>query len=76
MNVYNPLTSMKRLEGAGLPRQHAEAIASEISEGTRDYITKEQMDASLDRQTIKLGGFIAALVALPTTILGVVISIK
>lgn len=80
MNAYNPLESMKRLEQAGLARQHAEAIASEINESTNDLVTKqyfkEHLDAMLDRQTIKLGGFVAALIALATTILGVLISVK
>ena len=76
MNAYNPLSSMKRLEGAGLPRQHAEAIASEISDGTRDYVTKAQLDASLDKLLIKLGIMTSGIVALACTIMGVVFSVK
>jgi hypothetical protein len=76
MNAYNPLASMKRLEEAGVPRLQAEAIAAEIGDGTSDLVTTERLDAALDRQTIKLGGFVAALVALATTILGLLISFK
>ncbi len=76
MNAYNPLTSMKRLEGAGLSRQHAEAIAAEISEGTSDYVTKEQLDASLDRLLIRIGLMVSGIVALACTVMGVLVSIK
>ncbi len=76
MNAYNPLDSMKRLEAAGLERRHAEAIADETREGTEEHITKEQLDASLDKQTIKLGGFVAAMIVVATAILGLLISIK
>ncbi len=76
MNAYNPLAAMKRLEEAGPSRPHAEAIAPEISDGTDGLVTKEQLDAALDRQTIRLGGFIAALIALTTAILGLLISFK
>ena len=76
MNAYNPLDSMRRLEAAGLNRQQAEAIADEISDGTSDLVTREMLEAALDKQTIKLGGFVAAMIVIATTILGVLISIK
>jgi hypothetical protein len=80
MNLYNPLDATKRLEAAGMERRMVEAIASEINDGKSDLVTKEdlrqQLDAALDKQTIKLGGFVAALFALATTILGVLISLK
>ena len=76
MNAYNPLDSMRRLEAAGLNRQQAEAIADEISDGTSDLVTKDMLEAALDKQTIKLGGFVAAMIVIATTILGVLISIK
>jgi hypothetical protein len=80
MNLYNPLAATKRLEPAGMKRRMAEAIASEINDGKSDLVTKEdlrqQLDATLDKQTIKLGGFVAALFALATTILGMLISLK
>ena len=74
MNAYNPLSSMKRLESAGLPRQHAEAIAAEINEGTLDLVTNDQLNAALDRQTIKIGAIVGGIVALACTILGVVLA--
>lgn len=33
MSRYNPLEAAKRLEAAGIPRPHAEAIAAEIWAG-------------------------------------------
>ena len=76
MTAYNPLDSMRRLEAAGMERRQAEAIADEIHDRTTDLVTKDMLEAALDRQTIKLGGFVAALIALATTVLGVLISFK
>ena len=78
MNAYNPLEAMKRLEQAGIARQHAEAIAAEISDGVGDLVTKEylkeQLDAALDKQTIKIGILMSAIIALACTVMGVVFS--
>ncbi len=74
MNAYNPLASMKRLEDADLERRHAEAIAAELRDSTTDLVTKEQLDAALDKQTIKLGALVAAIVVLACTVLGAVLS--
>ena len=76
MNAYNPLQSTKRLEEAGLSRQQAEAIATEISDGTNDLVTKDMLDAALDKQTIKIGVLVAAIIAVACTIMGVIFSIK
>ena len=75
MNAYNPLASMKRLEEAGLSRPHVEAIASEISDGTSSFVTKEMLEAALDKQTIKIGIMTSAIVALACTILGTIVSV-
>ena len=76
MNAYNPLSSAQRLEAAGLPRKQAEAIAGEITDGTNDFVTKEQLIAALDKQTIKIGIMMSAIIALACSIMGVVISLK
>ena len=76
MNAYNPLASAQRLESAGLTRKHAEAIASELTEGTSDLVTKEQLVAALDKQTIKIGIMMSAIIALACSIMGVIISFK
>jgi hypothetical protein len=76
MNAYNPLDTTRRLEAAGLERRQAEAIADEIAGGTSELVTKEQLDAALDKQTIRLGGFIAGIIALASAILGTLISVK
>ena len=76
MNAYNPLSSAQRLEAAGLPRKQAEAIAGEITDGTNDFVTKEQLIAALDKQTIKIGIMVSAIVALACSIMGVVLSFK
>jgi len=91
MNAYNPLESMKRLEQAGIARRHAEAIATEINAGTDDLVTKtyfseklddlsakldEKLDAALAKQTVRNGVLTSGIVALATTVLGVLISVQ
>jgi hypothetical protein len=80
MNAYNPLESMKRLELAGIARPHAEAIAAEINAGTDDLVTKEffkdQLEAALAKQTVRNGVVTSGIVALATTVLGVLISLN
>jgi hypothetical protein len=80
MNACNPLESMKRLERAGIARRHAEAIAAEISAGADDLVTKayfsEKLDAALAKQTIRNGVVTSGIVALATTVLGLLISLR
>lgn len=80
MNAYNPLTAAHRLEETGLSRKQAEAIASEINASAEDLVTKdyfrEQLDAALARNTIRMGVLTSGIVAVATAILGLLISIK
>ena len=74
MNAYNPLSSAQRLEAAGFPRGQADAIAAEVGQSTNDLVTKEQLEAALDRVTIRLSVILGGIVTLACTILGVVLS--
>lgn len=74
MNAYNPLAATHRLESAGLSRKQAEAIASEITDGTDSLVTKEQLEAALDRVTIRLSVILGGIITLACTVLGVVLS--
>ena len=74
MNAYNPLSSAQRLEAAGFPRNQADAIAAEVGQSTNDLVTKEQLEAALDRVTIRLSVILGGIVTLACTILGVVLS--
>ena len=76
MNIYNPLESTRRLEAAGLDRRQAEAIAGEINDGTSNLVTREQLEAALDKTAIRIGILTSGIVAVATTILGVLISLK
>lgn len=80
MNAYNPLTAAHRLEETGLSRKQAEAIASEINTSAEELVTKEyfreQLDAALARSTIRMGVLTSGIVAVPTAILGLLISVK
>lgn len=79
MNAFNPLESTKRLEAAGIARGHAEAIASEINASNDDLVTKDyfkrELDAALDRVTIRLSIITVAIISLASTVLGTVLSI-
>ena len=74
MNAYNPLSSAQRLEAAGFPRKQAEAIAGEITDGTGDLVTKDQLEAALDKQTIQMSVINAGMLTLTCTILGTLIA--
>ena len=80
MNAFNPLESTKRLEAAGIARGHAEAIASEIDGGMSDLVTKDylrdQLEAALAKQTVRIGVLTSGIVAVATTVLGVLISLR
>jgi hypothetical protein len=80
MNAYNPLTTAKRLEASGLPRKQAEAIAFEIDDGTTDLVTREylssQLETALAKQTVRIGVLTSGIVAVATTVLGVLISLR
>ena len=80
MNAYNPLNAAHRLEETGLSRKQAEAIASEINASAEDLVTKdyfrEQLDAALARNTIRMGVLTSGIVAVATAILGLLISIR
>ena len=74
MNAYNPLSAAQRLEASGLSRKQAEVIAEEINDGTSDFVTKEQLDAALNRQTIRMSVINAGMLTLTCTILGTLIA--
>jgi hypothetical protein len=80
MNAYNPLSSTKRLEAAGMPRAQAEAIAFEITESTDDLVTNEKLDSALEsainKGVIKIGIMTSAIVALACSVMGVLLSLK
>lgn len=74
MNAFNPIATMKRLEGAGMDRKQAEALADEMRSAIVPLVTEEQLKAALDRQTIRLGLIVVGAVSLACTILGAVLS--
>jgi hypothetical protein len=78
VNAFNPLESTKRLEAAGIARGQAEAIASEINASNDDLVTKDffkrELDAALDRVTIRLGLIVVGAITLACTLLGTVLS--
>ena len=80
MNAYNPLTAKHRLEETGLSRKQSEAIASETNASAEDLVTKdyfkEQLDAALARNTIRMGVLTSGIVAVATAVLGLLISTK
>ena len=75
MNAYNPLDATRRLQAAGLGRSEAEAIATEVNGSTGNLVTKEQLDPTIDKLTIRLSVILGGIVTLACTILGVVLSL-
>jgi hypothetical protein len=80
VNAFNPLEATKRLQAAGITRRHAEAIASEINASNDDLVTKdyfrEKLDTALAKQTIRNGVVTSGIVAVATTVLGLLISLQ
>ena len=76
MNAFNPLEATKRLVAAGITRRHAEAIASEIGDGMSNLVTDEKLDAALAKQTIRNGVVTSGIVAVATTVLGLLVSLQ
>jgi len=74
MNAFNPLAAAQRLEASGFPRKQAEAIAGEITDGTSEFVTREMLDAALDKQTIRMSIINVGIITLACTILGVALS--
>lgn len=84
MNAFNPLEATKRLQAAGITRRHAEAIASEINASNNELVTKtyfkEKLDSALEsalaKQTMRNGMVTSGIVAVATTVLGLLISLQ
>lgn len=74
MNAYNPIATMNRLKGAGMTAKQAEALADEMQGAISTLVTHEQMQAAMDRLTIRLGLMVAGIVTLACTIMGVILS--
>ena len=76
MNAFNPLEATKRLQAAGIARRQAEAIASEIGDGMSNLVTDEKLETALAKQTLRQGALTAGIVAVATTLLGLLISLN
>lgn len=75
MTAYNPIAAMQRFEAAGIKRQHAEVLADELHGAMVQLVTQEQLQAALDRQTIRLGLIVVGVVSIACTVLGVVLTL-
>lgn len=63
--AFDTLAYSKRLRDAGVEQLQAEAHAEAARAFIMtDLVTKSDLEAAMDRQTIKLGGFLAAGLAL------------
>lgn len=69
------LTFAQSLEQAGFKRPQADAIASGMGKAAADLVTKADLDAAMDRVTIRMGALMAAGLAISTAILGLLISL-
>lgn len=64
MNAFDPIAFAHKLEQTGFKRPQAEALASEFRAATLELVTQEQLQAALDRQTIRLGAIVGAMLAI------------
>ncbi|WP_374648735.1 hypothetical protein [Rhizorhabdus sp.] len=70
------LTFSQTLEQAGFKRAQADAIASGMGKAAAELVTTADLNAAMDRMTIRLGGFMAAALAISTAVLGVLVSLN
>lgn len=72
MNAFNPISTMQKLEAVGMERKHAETLADELHHATTELVTKEELQKALDAQantlTLRIGGMVAAMLALTVTL--------
>lgn len=72
MNAFNPITTMQKLEAGGMDRRQAETLADELHHATTELVTKDELTKALDAQantlTLRIGGMVAAMLALTVTL--------
>ncbi|MCC4257862.1 hypothetical protein [Sphingobium lactosutens] len=72
MNAFNPITTMQKLEAVGMERRQAETLADEFHHATTELVTKDELTKALDAQantlTLRIGGMVAAMLALTVTL--------
>ncbi len=72
MNAFNPIATMQKLEAVGMERKQAEALADELHHATTELVTKDELTKALDAQantlTLRIGGMVAAMLALAVTL--------
>ena len=72
MNAFNPITTMQKLEAVGMDRRQAETLADELHHATTELVTKDELTKALDAQantlTLRIGGMVAAMLALTVTL--------
>ena len=52
--AFDTLAAARNLEGAGIARDHAEAIAEAIRPGQGDLVTKDHLDAAMAKAERRL----------------------
>lgn len=52
--AFDTLAAARNLEGAGIARDHAEAIAEAIRSGQGDLVTKDHLDAAMAKAERRL----------------------
>jgi len=75
MTAFNPIQFTRRLESVGFKRAQAEALAEGYRDAMQSHVTDEQLKAALDRQTIRICGFLGTIFALGFTALGLIVSL-
>ena len=68
MNAFDPIAFAHKLEGTGLERAQAEALASELRAAMQEHVTHEQLKAELNALFIRQTAAVAAIVGLAVTL--------
>lgn len=76
MNAFNPIATMRRLEGQGFQRKQAEALADELASVRNDLVTRADLEAVLDAKlnsfTLRICAAMGVMMALGFTVLAYV----
>lgn len=74
MTAFNPIAAMQRLENAGIKRQHAQALADEMRGAIDTIVTTEQLEAAMNRLTLRLAAIVGSMMAVGFSVLGMIIA--
>lgn len=73
MGEYRPIETMQRLEGVGIKREHAAALANEMQSAMLDLVTKADLESALNKQALRICAVLGSFMAVGFTVLGFIL---